>query len=99
MRLPIALRKSQAGEHHAHLRLDGEAVARAKLAFGLMEAVGDLRVFGAGGVEFGHPVRQRFLFLLERQQIGEDGHAFGEDGAAGERKAFLRQVAEGRVFR
>ena len=95
---PFALRKSQAGEHHADLRFDGEAVARAELAFGVMEAVGHLRVLGALGVEFGHLVRQRFLLLLEGQQIGEDGHAFGEDGAAGKRETFLREVADAGAF-
>ncbi len=91
---PIALGKAEAGEHHAHLRLDGEAVARAEFAFRLVEAVGHLRVFGAGGVELGQLVRERFLFLFERQDAGEDGHAFGENGAAGKREPFLRQVAD-----
>ncbi len=60
----------------------------------LMETVGHLGVLGAGGIELGHPVRQGFLFLFEGEQIGEDGHAFGEDGAAGKRETFLRQVAD-----
>ncbi len=38
---------------------------------------------------------QVLLLLFERAQVGEHGHALGEDGAAGERQAFLRQVAEG----
>ena len=60
-----------------------------------MEAVGDLGVLGAGGVEFGHAAGQVFLLVFEGAQVGEDGHAFGEDGAAGKREAFLGQVAEG----
>ena len=32
---------------------------------------------------------------FERAQVVEDGHALGENGAAGERKAVLRQVADG----
>ena len=36
-----------------------------------------------------------FLLVFERAQVGEDGHAFGEHGAAGKREAFLRQVADG----
>ncbi len=59
-----------------------------------MEAVGNLSVLGAGGVELGELVREGFLLLLESQQVGEDGHAFGEDGAAGEGEPFLRQVAD-----
>ena len=93
--LPIALRETQAGEHAAHLRFDGVAVAGAKLAFHAMEAVGHLRVLGAGGVEFGHAARQVLLLVFERAQAGEDRHALGEDRAAGEREAILRQVAEG----
>ena len=61
----------------------------------LVEALGDLRVFGAGGIEFGHAVREFLLLVFERAQVGEDGHALGEDGAAGEREAILRQVAQG----
>ena len=60
-----------------------------------MEALGHLRVLGAGGVELGHAVREALLLLFQRAQVGEDGHALGEDGAAGKRKALLRQVAEG----
>ena len=92
---PIALRKAEAAEHGAHLRFDGVAVARAELAFGLVKPLGDLRVFRAGGVEFGHAVGQVLLLLFELAQVGEHGHALGEDGAAGEREPFLRQVAEG----
>ncbi len=74
--------------------LDGKTVARAEFAFGAMEAVGHLRVLGAGGVELGHLMSQGFLFLLQREQIREDGHALGKDGAAGKRETFLRQVAD-----
>ena len=91
---PIALGEAEAGEHRADLGLDGVAVARAEFAFGAMEAVGDLGVLGAGGIELGHAVGEVFLLLLQGAQIGEDGHAFGEDGAAGKREPFLRQVAD-----
>ena len=65
-----------------------------KLARDALEAVGHLRVLGAGVVELGHPVGEFFHLVFERAQIVEHRHAFGEDGAAGERKAILRQVAE-----
>ncbi len=60
-----------------------------------MEAVGHLRVLGAARVEFGHAVRELFLLVFERAQAGENRHALGENRAAGERQAFLRQIAEG----
>ncbi len=50
-----------------------------------MEAVGHLRVFGAGGVKLGHPLGELFLLFFEGAQAGENGHAFREDGAAGKR--------------
>ena len=93
--LPIALRKARGRRARLpDLRFDGIPVARPELAFGAVEAVGDLGVFGAGGVEFGHAVGERLLLLFERAEVGENGHALGEDGAAGERKAFLREVAD-----
>ena len=95
---PIALRESQAGEYGAHLRLHGVAVARAELGFGKVEAIGHLGVFGAGRVELSHALRELLLLVFERTQSGEHGHAFGENGAAGEREAVLRQVAEGDAF-
>ena len=36
---------------------------------------------------------QRFELLLHFVQVGEDAHAFGENGAAGKREAVLRQIA------
>jgi hypothetical protein len=60
-----------------------------------VEAVRHLGVFGAGGVELGHAMGELFLLDFEVAQIGKDGHAFGEDAAAGKRQAVLRQVAEG----
>jgi hypothetical protein len=33
--------------------------------------------------------------IFEVAQIGKDGHALGEDGAAGKRQAVLRQIAQG----
>src|SRR5260370_906335 len=48
--LPILTAEAQTGQHRAYLRFDGVTIARAKLAFHAMEAVGDLRVFGAGVV-------------------------------------------------
>ncbi len=57
-RCQSACAKAQAGQNGADLRLDGVAVARAKLTFELMEAVGHLRVFGAGGIELRHLARQ-----------------------------------------
>ena len=96
-RFQSSLREAQAGEHGAHLRFDRVAVARAELAVDALEAVGDLRVFRDSRIELAHAVRELFHLLLQRAQVGEDGHALGEDGAAGERQAVLRQVAEGGV--
>ncbi len=50
------------------------------------------------GIELGHAVRQLFLLVFQRPQVVEDRHAFGEYGAAGKRKAILRQIAEGRAL-
>ncbi len=59
----------------------------------LVQAVGRGRVFGAGRIELGQRMVQGFQLLLHLAQVREDGHAFGEDGAAGERQAVLRQIA------
>ena len=93
--LPVPLRKPQAGEHDAGLRFHGIPVARAKLAFRVVKAVGHLPVFGAIRVQFGHAMGELLLLVFERAQIVEHGHAFGKHGTAGKRQAFLRQVAEG----
>ena len=87
--------KAKAGEHRAHLRFDGVAVARAEFALGADGSGRPPAAYSAlVGIELGHAVRQLFLLLFERAQIVEDGHAFGEDGAAGEREAVLREVAD-----
>ena len=59
-----------------------------------MIAVGDLRVFGDCVVQFRHARGQVFHLLLHVAQVVEHRHALGEDGAAGEREAVLRQIAE-----
>ena len=41
---------------------------------------------------------QRFHLLLHLAQVLEHAHAFGEDGAAGERQAVLRQIALADAF-
>ncbi len=92
---PIFLAKSESVEHRADLRLDRVAVAIAKLGVDVMEAVGGGGVFGAGGIELAELVVQRFELLLHFAKVGEDAHAFGEDGAAGEREAVLRKIALG----
>jgi len=38
------------------------------------------------------------LLIFEGADVIEDRHALGEHGAAGERKPFLRQIAEGEAF-
>ena len=68
---PIVLAEAEAGEHRSDLRLDRIAVARAELAVQPVEAVGDLRVLLAGGIQFRHAMRQGFLFLLDRADVRE----------------------------
>ena len=91
---PVALRKAEAGEHCAHLRFHGVAVARAKFALGPLEAVGHLRIFGAGRIEFGHADSERLQFPLELPHAGKYGHALRENGAAGDLQPVLRQISE-----
>jgi len=61
-------------------------------------ALGDLAVFVALVIEFRHATGEVFLFLFERAEGIENGHAFGEDGAAGEIDAVLREVAGADAF-
>jgi hypothetical protein len=49
-------------------------------------------------VEFAHAAFERFLLRFERADFVEHGEAFGEDGAAGERDAVLRQIARADAF-
>ena len=93
--LPIALAEAEAAEDGTHLGFDGVAVARAELAFRAMKAVRHGGVFGAGRIQFAHPRGQLLLLFFERPQFVEHRHAFGEHRAAGKRKPFLRQIADG----
>ena len=91
--VPLLVREAEAGKHGAHLRFDGVAVAIAEFAVQLMEAIGHLRVLGAGGIQFAHLVRELSHLHFHLLQGGEDRHAFGEHAAAGKREAVLREVA------
>ena len=91
--VPLLVRKAEAGQHGSHLRFDGVAVARAEFAIQLMEAVGHLRILRARGIQLAHLVRELFHLHFHLLQRSENRHAFGEDAAAGEREAVLRQVA------
>ncbi len=92
--LPIGMREPEPGQHRSHLRLDGVAVARAKLAVQLMKTVGHLRVFGAGRIELRHLVRQLLHLLFHVCSDGEDRHAFGEHACG--RRATGRPAAGSR---
>ncbi len=91
---PVFLAEAKTVEHRADLGFDGVTVAIPKLAIDVMKAVGGSGVFGTGGVELSQTLVQGFEFALHVAQVVEDGHAFGEDGAAGEREAVLREVTE-----
>ena len=60
-----------------------------------MQTVGRGGVFGAGGIQFGETVMEGFELLFHFMEVGEDAHAFGENGAAGEGEAVLRKIALG----
>ena len=92
---PVLLGEAETAEHGAHLGFDGVAIAGAEFGVEMVEAVGDVAVFLAGWIEFGHAVGELFELLLDGLHLGEDAHALGKDGAAGEREAVLRQVAGG----
>ena len=49
--VPIGMREAEAGENGADLRLDGVAVAVAKIGVQVVEAVGHLRVFRSGRIQ------------------------------------------------
>ncbi len=96
--LPVFLREAEAGEHGADLRVERVDVMR-------VEEVGDLGVAVGGGdvlarfrVGLGDGVGELLVFSFERAELVEDREAFVEDGAAGEREAILRQVADGHAF-
>ena len=63
-----------------------------------MKPLGDLPVFGAGGIELRHAVGQVLLLLLEFPQVVEHGHALREYGTAGEGKTFLGKVSKGNAL-
>ena len=90
--------KSQAAQHHSHLRFERIAVAVLELGVDGVEAVGDLLVLGPGGIEFPHLLHQGFHLLLHGEQIAEHRHALRHHRAPGKRQAVLRQVAGGDPF-
>ena len=95
---PIFLAKPKAVKHSSNLRVERVAVFNAELAGDAFITVRDLRVLAGRVVELAHFVSEVFHLLLQRAQVGEDGHAFVENSAAGKLKAVLRQIAEGRVL-
>ena len=60
----------------------------------LGEAVGGSGVGVALRVELGERGGDRFHLFFKAEQFVEDGQAFVEDGAAGERQAVLREVSD-----
>ena len=68
------------------LRFDGVAVASAEFGIDVMQAVGDCGVLGAGRIQLGQLVSAGLHLLFHVAQVVEHRHAFGEDGAAGERQ-------------
>ncbi len=91
--VPLLVRKTEPGKHGAHLRFNGVAVAIAKFAIQLMEAIGHLRILRASRIQLAHLVRELSHLHFHLLQGGENRHAFDEHAAAGEREAVLREVA------
>ncbi len=91
--VPLLVREAEAGQNRPHLRFDGVAVAVTEFTIQVMEAVRHLRVFRAGGIQLAHLMRELFHLHFHLLQRRENRHALGENAAAGERKAVLRQVA------
>jgi hypothetical protein len=58
-----------------------------------VKALSNLLVLSAGVIYFRDAMRQFFHFALHRMNLSEDRKAFGEDGASGEGKSVLGQVA------
>src|SRR5439155_27203960 len=81
-----------------YLRVESINIPAVKLALDAMKALGDLGIFRAQGIDFGHPVRQRLLLLFHVAELVEDGHALVEHRAAGERQPVLRQVPDGEAL-
>jgi hypothetical protein len=95
---PIFFAEAEAVEHRADLRVERVAVLHAEFGQDALVAISHLRVFVRGVIQFGNLVSEVFHLLLQGAQVGEDRHAFVEDGASGELQAVLREVAEGGVF-
>ena len=91
--LPVFAAETEAGEHRADARFDVVAVAGGEFGLDVMVAFGDLLVFRGGMIELRHAMREFLLLRLRARGFPRRPQAFGEDGAAGERDAILRQVA------
>src|ERR1035441_7247323 len=91
--LPVRVWKAQTSQDSSHLRLNGVPIARAKFTVELVKTIGDLRIFGARRIDLSHLASELFHLLLHLLERSEHRHAFGEDTAAGEREAILRQIA------
>ena len=96
--LPVVAPETEAGENGADAGFDVVSISRGEFVLRLMVAFGDLadirsfddRVRPCGARVLVVPVRGR--------GVGEYRHAFGEDGAAGEVDAVLREVASANAF-
>src|SRR6185437_7103306 len=66
---------------------------RRELILRLVVTLRDRTIFQALMVQFRHPMRQIFLFLLQSAKRIKDGHALGEHRAARKIDAILRKVA------
>ncbi len=91
---PVFLAESEAGEHAAHLCVERVAVERVKALLEHRVAFRRGLVLLARVVEYGQLPGEMLDFLFHLAQFVEDGEALFKDGATGERKAFLRQIAD-----
>ncbi len=91
--VPVVLGEFEPAQDGAHLGFERISIAGAELMLDAVEAVGDIGVFPAGGIEPRHAPGQGFHLGFHGAQVLEDGEALGEHGAAGKAQAVLRQEA------
>ncbi len=81
--LPVVAVKAESAKNRADLGFERVAVAGHEFVFQLLVAVGDVGVFLALVVEFGHAAGERLHFFFDGVEFVKHRHAFGKDGAAG----------------
>ena len=95
---PVLFGEAQADQNSSDFRFDGVAVACAKLMFHAVIAVGDGAYSGLVWSSSAMLWVSDSSSCFHRAEVVEHRHAFGEDGAAREREAVLRQIAGGCAF-